>query len=131
VLGDDLACPVAMIDLVVAAGRREWSAVSWESWAVSTYAGVVNMFLGSVAWYEGLAADGDCAHLPTQSRPPIVACCIGVGALLLGEPATWAYFATCDCGLAVDDGLASKSCLRHKRNIGKTIYRCIMTSTRS
>lgn len=85
-------CPVAILVLAVAVGHREWSPVSWENWAGFAYAGVVSMFLGSVAWYEGLAAGGIARIGQLNLIQPVVA--LGWAALLLGEPVTWGYFAT-------------------------------------
>ena len=51
-------CPIAVLALITVAAGRDWPAISWGAWAGFAYAGIVSMFLGSVAWYEGLAVGG-------------------------------------------------------------------------
>ena len=50
------------------------------------------MFLGSVAWYEGLAAGGIARIGQLNLIQPILA--LGWSALLLGEPVSWPFLGT-------------------------------------
>ena len=84
--------PFAGIGLVVAALNRDWSIISWGAWTGFAYAGIVSMFLGSVAWYKGLAAGGVARIGQLNLIQPIVA--LGWAALLLGEQVSWPFFAT-------------------------------------
>ena len=53
-----LLAPFAAIVLIGAIAQRSWPAIPDDAWAGFWYACVVSMFLGSMAWYEGLAAGG-------------------------------------------------------------------------
>ena len=84
-----LLAPIAAVVLIVTAASRHWSAVPWEAWAGFWYAGAISMFLGSVAWYEGLAAGGIARIGQLNLIQPILA--LGWSALLLGEPFSWPF----------------------------------------
>lgn len=87
-----LLAPAAAIALIAAAASRDWPAISWEAWAGFAYAAVVSMFLGSVVWYEGLAAGGIARIGQLNLVQPLVA--LGWAALLLGERVSWPFFIT-------------------------------------
>lgn len=87
-----LLSPFAAFVLIVASVGRDSPAVSWEAWAGFAYAGIVSMFLGSVAWYEGLAAGGIARIGQLNLGQPLIA--LGWAALLLGERVSWPYFLT-------------------------------------
>src|SRR5882724_5817545 len=87
-----LLSPVAVLVLCAAAIGRDWPAISWEAWTGFAYAGIVSMFLGSVAWYEGLAAGGIARVGQLNLVQPLVA--LGWAAVLLGEHVSWPFFMT-------------------------------------
>jgi drug/metabolite transporter (DMT)-like permease len=87
-----LLFPLAAIVLIVVAIGRDWPAIPIQAWAGFAYAGVVSMFLGSVAWYEGLAAGGIARIGQLNLVQPLVA--LGWAALLLGEQVSWPFFMT-------------------------------------
>jgi drug/metabolite transporter (DMT)-like permease len=87
-----LLAPVAIVVLIAAVIGRDWSPISWQAWAGLAYAGVVSMFLGSVAWYHGLAAGGIARVGQLNLVQPLVA--LGWAALLLGEQVSWPFFVT-------------------------------------
>jgi drug/metabolite transporter (DMT)-like permease len=87
-----LLAPAATVVLIASATTRDWPAVSWEAWAGFAYAGIVSMFLGSVVWYEGLAAGGIARVGQLNLVQPLVA--LGWAALLLGERVSWPFFMT-------------------------------------
>jgi drug/metabolite transporter (DMT)-like permease len=86
-----LLAPAAAIVLVVAATGRDWPPISWEAWAGFAYAGIISMFLGSVAWYAGLATGGIARIGQLNLIQPLIA--LGWAALLLGEQVSWPFFA--------------------------------------
>jgi len=87
-----LLSPVAVLVLCAAAIGSDWPAISWEAWTGFAYAGIVSMFLGSVAWYEGLAAGGIARVGQLNLVQPLVA--LGWAAVLLGERVSWPFFMT-------------------------------------
>jgi drug/metabolite transporter (DMT)-like permease len=87
-----LLAPVATVVLIAAVATRDWPPISWEAWLGLAYAALVSMFLGSVAWYEGLAAGGIARVGQLNLVQPLVA--LGWTALLLGERVSWPFFMT-------------------------------------
>jgi drug/metabolite transporter (DMT)-like permease len=87
-----LLAPAATVVLIAAVGTRDWPVISWEAWLGLAYAALVSMFLGSVAWYEGLAAGGIARVGQLNLVQPLVA--LGWAALLLGERVSWPFFMT-------------------------------------
>ena len=73
--------PFAGIGLVVGALNRDWPIISWGAWTGFAYAGIVSMFLGSVAWYKALAAGGVARIGQLNLIQPMVA--LGWSAMLL------------------------------------------------
>jgi drug/metabolite transporter (DMT)-like permease len=84
--------PIAAIVLVGATANRGWPAVPDHAWAGFWYASIFSMFLGSVAWYEGLAAGGIARIGQLNLVQPLVA--LGWSALLLDEQVSWPFFFT-------------------------------------
>lgn len=77
--------PIAAVPLGFALWRHDWTApVSAVAWAGFWYAGVISMFLGSIAWYRGLAAGGIARIGQLNLVQPLFA--LLWSALLLGEP---------------------------------------------
>lgn len=87
-----LLAPLAGGILIGAALSRAWSPVPWEAWTGFGYACVISMFLGSVAWYKGLAAGGIARIGQINLIQPL--CALIWSALLLGEKVSWPFFAT-------------------------------------
>jgi drug/metabolite transporter (DMT)-like permease len=87
-----LLVPIASVILIMAIVNRNWSAVPWEAWAGFWYAGAISMFLGSIAWYEGLAAGGIARIGQLNLLQPILA--LGWSALLLEEHVPLPFFVT-------------------------------------
>ena len=87
-----LLATIAAIVLIGAIMNRSWHEIPGEAWAGFWYAGVVSMFLGSVAWYQGLAAGGIARIGQLNLIQPILA--LGWSALLLGEEISWPFFIT-------------------------------------
>src|SRR5205814_8586077 len=84
--------PLSLHDALPISLSRSWPAVPWEAWAGFWYAGAISMFLGSVAWYEGLAAGGIARIGQLNLIQPILA--LGWSALLLGEPVSSPFLGT-------------------------------------
>ena len=76
--------PVVALPAAVAIGRHDWSApIPEAAWIGLWYAGVVSMFLGSLAWYRGLAAGGIARSGQLNLMQPLAT--LAWSALLLGE----------------------------------------------
>ena len=87
-----LLAPFAAVPLVVEARSVSFGTISAPAWVGFWYAGVVSMFLGSAAWYRGLA-DGGIARIGQLNlAQPLLA--ILWSAMLLGEQVTWPYVLT-------------------------------------
>lgn len=84
--------PAAAGALVVAATSHDWSDPGWRAWTGFWYAGVVSMFVGSIAWYRGLAAGGIARIGQLNLAQPLLT--VVWSALLLGERITWSVPAT-------------------------------------
>lgn len=87
-----LLAPLAAIPLVVEVRAYAWGTVPWQAWTGFWYAGVVSMFLGSVAWYRGLAAGGIARIGQLNLAQPLLA--LLWSAILLGERITWLFVIT-------------------------------------
>lgn len=87
-----LLAPFAAIALFLQIQTVAWGAISTQAWAGFWYAGIASMFLGSVAWYRGLAAGGIARIGQLNLIQPILA--LMWSALLLGERVTWPFFVT-------------------------------------
>jgi drug/metabolite transporter (DMT)-like permease len=87
-----LLAPIAAIPLVIEVQARAWGAIPWPAWAGFCYAGVISMFLGSVAWYRGLAAGGIARIGQLNLAQPLLA--LLWSAILLDERITWPFVAT-------------------------------------
>ncbi|MCF6102076.1 DMT family transporter [Mesorhizobium muleiense] len=87
-----LLAPLAAIPLVVEVHARTWGTIPWQAWTGFWYAGVVSMFLGSVAWYRGLAAGGIARIGQLNLAQPLLA--LLWSAVLLGERITWPFVVT-------------------------------------
>ena len=83
--------PFAAIALVIAVQTHPWGAIRWPAWAGFWYAGVISMFLGSIAWYRGLAVGGIARIGQLNLAQPLLA--LLWSALLLGERITWPFVA--------------------------------------
>jgi drug/metabolite transporter (DMT)-like permease len=57
-----LLAPVALVGLAISIASRSFDHVGAGAWAGLLWAGVMSMFLGSIAWYRGLATGG-IAHI--------------------------------------------------------------------
>jgi drug/metabolite transporter (DMT)-like permease len=53
-----LLAPLAVVGLVIAVANRSFADLDAAAWAGLLWAGVMSMFLGSIAWYRGLATGG-------------------------------------------------------------------------
>jgi drug/metabolite transporter (DMT)-like permease len=53
-----LLAPVALVGMVISLANRSYDHVETGAWAGLLWAGVMSMFIGSIAWYRGLAAGG-------------------------------------------------------------------------
>jgi drug/metabolite transporter (DMT)-like permease len=53
-----LLAPVALVGLAISLASRSFDHVGADAWAALLWAGVMSMFLGSIAWYRGLATGG-------------------------------------------------------------------------
>jgi drug/metabolite transporter (DMT)-like permease len=87
-----MLAPFAAIPPVVEIQAHAWGTIPWPAWAGFWYAGVVSMFLGSVAWYRGLAAGGIARIGQLNLAQPLLA--LLWSAILLGERITWPFVAT-------------------------------------
>jgi len=84
--------PFAAIPLAVEVQAGTWGTIPGPAWAGFCYAGVISMFLGSVAWYRGLAAGGIARIGQLNLAQPLLA--LLWSALLLGERITWPFVVT-------------------------------------
>jgi drug/metabolite transporter (DMT)-like permease len=87
-----MLAPFAAIPLCIQVQAHAWGAIPWPAWAGFWYAGVVSMFLGSVAWYRGLAAGGIARIGQLNLAQPLLA--LLWSAILLGERITWPFVVT-------------------------------------
>jgi drug/metabolite transporter (DMT)-like permease len=87
-----MLAPFAAIPLVIEVQAHAWRAIPWPAWAGFWYAGVLSMFLGSVAWYRGLAAGGIARIGQLNLAQPLLA--LLWSAILLDERITWPFVAT-------------------------------------
>ncbi len=87
-----MLAPFAAIPLIMALRTHVWEPISWQAWLGFWYAGVVSMFLGSVAWYRGLAAGGIARIGQLNLAQPLLA--LLWSATLLGERISWPFIAT-------------------------------------
>jgi drug/metabolite transporter (DMT)-like permease len=84
--------PFAAMALVIEAQTHPWGAIFVPAWPGFWYAGVISMFLGSIAWYRGLALGGIARIGQLNLAQPSLA--LLWSALLLGERITWPFVAT-------------------------------------
>lgn len=108
-----LLTPIAAIVLISATANRNWPAVPGDAWAGFWYACIVSMFLGSVAWYRGLAAGGIARISQLNLIQPLVA--LGWSVLLLGERVSWPFFLTATIVL-----LSMAVCIRSRVRLAET-----------
>ena len=87
-----MLAPFAAIALVIEIQTHPWGAIRWPEWAGFWYAGVMSMFLGSVAWYRGLAVGGIARIGQLNLAQPLLA--LLWSALLLDERITWPFTVT-------------------------------------
>ncbi len=78
-----LVAPLGVVPLVLAVAHQAPGPVSGPAWIGFWYVALVSMFLGSVAWYRGLAAGGIARIGQLQLAQPLLA--LLWSALLLGE----------------------------------------------
>ncbi|HLW92816.1 MAG TPA: DMT family transporter [Roseiarcus sp.] len=86
-----LIAPFAAAPLLIESLSLTWRAIPWQAWASFWYAGVVSMFLGSIAWYAGLAAGGIARIGQLNLATPLLA--LLWSAILLDEKVTWPFVA--------------------------------------
>lgn len=103
--------PAAAIALIAAAATHDWDGIGWRAWTGLWYAGVVSMFVGSVAWYRGLAAGGIARIGQLNLAQPLLT--VVWSALLLGERITWSVPVT-----AVVVLLAMTVCIKSRTTVG-------------
>jgi drug/metabolite transporter (DMT)-like permease len=84
--------PFAAMPLVIEIRAHAWGPIPWPAWAGLWYAGVISMFLGSAAWYRGLAAGGIARIGQLNLAQPLLA--LLWSAILLSERITWAFVVT-------------------------------------
>ena len=87
-----LLAPFAAVPLILDVPDLAWRAISWPAWAGFGYAGIVSMFLGSIAWYRGLAAGGVARIGQLNLAQPLLG--LLWSAVLLGERVTQPFVAT-------------------------------------
>ena len=87
-----LLAPFAAVPLIVEVRAHVWQPISWPAWAGFWYVGVVSMFLGSVAWYRGLAAGGIARIGQLNLAQPLLA--LLWSAIVLGERVTAPFLIT-------------------------------------
>jgi drug/metabolite transporter (DMT)-like permease len=78
-----LLAPAALIGLTISISSRSFEHLDAGAWTGLVYAGVTSMFLGSIAWYRGLAAGGIARIGQLNLLQPLLA--IAWSALLLKE----------------------------------------------
>jgi drug/metabolite transporter (DMT)-like permease len=81
-----LLAPVALVGLTISLANRSLDHVGADAWAGLLWAGVMSMFLGSIAWYRGLAVGGIARIGQLNLLQPLLA--ISWSALILGEEIT-------------------------------------------
>lgn len=84
--------PFAAVLLLASARDLAFETISMGAWAGLWYASVISMFLGSIAWYHGLAIGGIARISQLNLAQPIFA--LLWSGLLLGERITWPFVAT-------------------------------------
>ena len=87
-----LLAPFAAVPFIFGIGSHAWGAIPWPAWAALLYAGAISMYLGSVAWYRGLAAGGIARIGQLALAQPLLA--LIWSAILLGERITWPFIVT-------------------------------------
>lgn len=87
-----MLAPLAAIPLIIEAPYVAWPAIPWSAWTGFAYTGVVSMFLGSLAWYRGLAEGGIARIGQLNLATPFVA--LIWSAALLGERISWLAVST-------------------------------------
>lgn len=102
-----LLAPVAFAGLTISLADRSLGHVDADAWAGLVWAGVMSMFLGSIAWYRGLAAGGIARIGQLNLLQPLLA--ITWSALILREHITAAVPLTAIAVLA-----AMTVCLRSR-----------------
>ncbi len=93
-----MLAPFVAVPLFVEARTHAWGAIPWSAWTGFWYTGVVSMFLGSVAWYRGLAAGGIARIGQLNLAQPLLA--LLWSAVLLGERVTSSFVLTATIVLA-------------------------------
>jgi drug/metabolite transporter (DMT)-like permease len=78
-----LLAPMALLGLGLSIATRSFGHLDAGDWAGLIYAGVMSMFVGSIAWYRGLAAGGIARIGQLNLLQPLLA--ISWSALLLHE----------------------------------------------
>jgi drug/metabolite transporter (DMT)-like permease len=78
-----LLSPLALVGLAVAIAGRSFGDLDPGAWAGLVWAGVMSMFLGSIAWYRGLATGGIARIGQLNLLQPLLA--ITWSALILRE----------------------------------------------
>jgi drug/metabolite transporter (DMT)-like permease len=78
-----LLAPAALIGLAISIASRSFDHLGAGAWAGLIYAGVMSMFVGSIAWYRGLTAGGIARIGQLNLLQPLLA--ITWSALLLEE----------------------------------------------
>lgn len=81
--------PFAAIPLLMEVQAQSWGPIPWPAWAGFWYVGVISMFLGSVAWYRGLAAGGIARIGQLNLAQPLLT--LLWSAVFLGERITWPF----------------------------------------
>jgi len=84
--------PFSATPLIVAVDSRAWQEIPRQAWAGFGYTGVISMFLGSVAWYRGLAVGGIARIGQLNLVQPLLA--LFWSAILLNEQITWPFVLT-------------------------------------
>jgi drug/metabolite transporter (DMT)-like permease len=101
--------------LLISARDLVLETISPGAWAGFWYAGVISMFVGSIAWYHGLAAGGIARISQLNLVLPIFA--LLWSGLLLGEQIAWPLVATAVIVLAsMAVCVRSRVLLRFKRD---------------
>ena len=87
-----LLAPFAAIPLAVEVRAHVWQPIPWQAWVGFWYVGVISMFLGSAAWYRGLAAGGVARIGQLNLAQPLLA--LLWSAMVLGERVTAPFLIT-------------------------------------
>jgi uncharacterized membrane protein len=116
-----LLAPAAGVALAVVAPRHLVGPVPAAAWLGFGYAGLLSMFLGSVAWYRGLAAGGTARIGQLNLAQPFLA--IAWSGLLLGEQIAWPVAATAPVII-----MCTTICIRTGQvRTGQRPYRTVIT----